>query len=465
MAIDRSSALSFPVAARGERSCAPPSVLDARRTCIPARSAILLAAVGLLLMALTALGDQRFPPPDFESGYVMPETGYPPARALSWEYVDGVVLLLALGLASWLILKRRSRRAVMALSVFSLVYFGFVRLGCVCAIGSVQNVTLALFDTGYVLPLTVLLFFVAPLVTALFFGRTFCAAVCPQGAVQDLVLLKPLTLPRWLEQGLGVIPYLFLGLGVLFAATGSAFIICRYDPFVPLFRFSGGLTMLLAGGGFVLASMFIGRPYCRFLCPYGVLLKLVAKVSRWQVRITPDICTQCRLCEQSCPFGAIREPAAPRQSKAELQAERRRFFQLVALVPVLAVTGGWLGSMLSGTAAKVHPAVQLADLYLRQETAESPAPLPAVDALAYARAQRSVETVLGEAQTVRRQFVWGGWLFGAFAGLVIGVKLVRFSIQPRRTDYEPDRGGCYGCARCFNDCPQERVRLGLQPAP
>jgi NosR/NirI family transcriptional regulator, nitrous oxide reductase regulator len=422
-----------------------------------------LGLATLVLAASTTFGDQRFPPPDFESGYVLPETEYPPARAVTWEYIDTAVLLVALGLGSWFILKRRSRRAVLGLSMFALLYFGFFRLGCVCAIGSVQNVTLALFDSGYVLPLTVLLFFVAPLVTALFFGRTFCAAVCPHGALQDLVLVKPITVPRWLEAGLGVIPYLFLGLGVLFAATGSAFIICRYDPFVPLFRFSGGLTMLLAGGGFVLASMFIGRPYCRFLCPYGVLLKFAARVSRWRVRITPDICTQCRLCEQSCPFGAIREPATPRLSKAELHTERRRFLVLLALLPILVGGAGWLGVQVSAGASKVHPTVALADLYLGQQIAEEPAALPAVDALAYARAQRSAETVLTEAQAVRRQFVRGGWLFGAFVGLVIGVKLLRHSVHPRRTEYEPDRGACYSCARCFNDCPQERVRLGLEP--
>ena len=36
-------------------------------------------------------------------------------------------------------------------------------------------------------PLAVVAFFALPLVFALFFGRTFCAAVCPLGAVQELV--------------------------------------------------------------------------------------------------------------------------------------------------------------------------------------------------------------------------------------------------------------------------------------
>src|SRR6185369_13478072 len=126
-----------------------------------------------------------------------------------------------------------------------------------------------------------------PLVTALFFGRTFCAAACPHGALQDLILLKAVQVPAWLERGLGVIPFVYLGLAVLFAATGSAFIICQYDPFIPIFRLSGSTTALAIGAGLLATGVFVGRPYCRFLCPYGALLKIAASVSKWRVRITP----------------------------------------------------------------------------------------------------------------------------------------------------------------------------------
>ena len=113
-------------------------------------------------------------------------------------------------------------------------------------------------DHSYAVPLGVTAFFVLPLVFALFAGRTFCAAVCPHGALQDLVLLKPVKVPPWLEQALSVLPYIYLGAGVLFAATGSAFIICQYDPFVPIFRMSGRSLMVLSGAALAPAGSVRG---------------------------------------------------------------------------------------------------------------------------------------------------------------------------------------------------------------
>jgi len=123
--------------------------------------------------------------------------GAPPPRAGALDYLDIAMLFACLALATWIVLRRRERREVVLLGLFSLLYFGFWRNGCVCAIGSIQNLTQALFDPGYALPLTVLVFGVLPLVFALFFGRVFCAAVCPHGAFQDVMLLRPVRLPVW----------------------------------------------------------------------------------------------------------------------------------------------------------------------------------------------------------------------------------------------------------------------------
>ena len=184
----------------------------------------------MLLMALMVSAEQRFPPPDFENGYRLPTASTPAARHSWLQYVDAGVFLAALGVAVWLIYKKRSRRGLFWLSLFSLAYFGFYRKGCICPIGSPQNVIYGLFNPDYAVPVTVLIFCFAPIVVALFAGRAFCAGVCPQGALQDFMLIKPVTVPLWLEQALSVVPYIFLGAGLIYAGTGTGFVICRYDP-------------------------------------------------------------------------------------------------------------------------------------------------------------------------------------------------------------------------------------------
>lgn len=424
-----------------------------------------LAAVLLLfLFGFPALAEQRFPPPDFEGGHKLPETTTPPPRALVLEYLDVAVLVAALGVATWLVLKKRSRKGVIALSLFSLLYFGFYRKGCICAIGSVQNVVLGLFGSGYTVPLTAIAFFVLPLAFALFVGRAFCAGVCPHGALQDLVLLKPIKLPPWLEQGLSILPYVYLGAGVLFAATGSTFIICQYDPFVPVFRMSGRTLMVLAGAALLLLGIFVGRPYCRFLCPYGALLKLAAIVSKWHPRVTPDYCTQCRLCEASCPFGAMRQPQQPQTDVPELRRDRLRLAFLIALLPVLLAAGGWLGGKFSVPASLLNPKVSLASRFVSERDNPAKTGVLSPDDLALERARQAPEQLMTDAIAIRRQFAVGGWIFGGWVGLVIGAKLISLSLHRRRTDFEPDRGDCVACARCFEYCPNELVRRGLMPA-
>ena len=92
-----------------------------------------------LLLVGVALAEQRFPPPDFESGHKLPATTTPAARAVLLQYLDVAVLAASLGLASWLVYKQRSRKGLIALSISSLLYFGFWRKGCVCAIGSCRT--------------------------------------------------------------------------------------------------------------------------------------------------------------------------------------------------------------------------------------------------------------------------------------------------------------------------------------
>jgi ferredoxin len=408
-----------------------------------------------------SIAEQRFPPPEFESGHQLPTTAIPAPRALALQYLDIAVLAASLGLANWLVYRKRSRKGLIGLSIFSVIYFGFWRKGCVCAIGSLQNISLSLFDPTYAVPLGVAAFFVLPLLFALTGGRTFCAGVCPHGALQDLVLIRPIKVPLWLENGLGTLPYVYLGGAVLFAATGSQFIVCKYDPIVPIFRMSGRWLMVTAGVGVLLTAMFVGRPYCRFLCPYGALLRMAGSVARWRVRVTPDVCTQCRLCEASCPFGAMREPETGISEPGAW--ERKRLGTLLLALPLLVAFGSWVGWKFSGTASRLHSSVQLAELYVREH--ESPlktGPL-APDDYALERARQSPGEVMAASALVQRRFAVGAAIFGGWVGLITGWKLIILSLRRRRKDYEPDGGSCFACARCFEYCPGELIRRGIVP--
>lgn len=411
---------------------------------------LLILFVGMEFAAFSQ--QQRFPKPEFESGYEQPVASMPAPRDGMFAFLDVMVLIAALSLITWFILKKRSRTGVVAVSIFSILYFGFFREGCVCSVGSVQNVVLALFNPGYHIPLSALAFFVIPLIYTLFFGRTFCAGVCPLGAVQDVFLMRPVTLKKWLQKVLGLIPYIYLGLSVLYAATGTDFIICRYDPFVGIFRFNATFFMFAIGAAFLLISVFIARPYCRFFCPYGVILNLVSRVSKNHLTITPSNCIQCKLCENSCPLDAINKPVVVKQMEDKRSATRR-FILLSLIIPALMIVGGWTVANFHENLSKVNAKVRLADelLHFDSKTMKE-----SLEIEGFRTSGQPVEELYLEAAVIVKQFYYGGWILGAFIGLVIGLALSGLSTYRYREDYTPDKGECVSCARCLKYCPVEK---------
>lgn len=414
-------------------------------------------AAGLLVIALMSAtasavwAVERFPPPDF-TDHQLPQTTTPGGRWLGWEYGDVAALAAGLALASWFALGKRSRKGLTGLAIVALVWLGFWRQGCVCPIGAIQNVSLAIFDTSYAIPLTVLAFFALPLLATLFFGRTFCAAVCPLGAVQELTLIRPVRVPGWVDHSLGLLPFLYLGAAVLFAATGAGFLICQYDPYVGFFRLSGGAAMITFGIALLVVGLFVGRPYCRYLCPLGAIFGLLSRLSGRHVRIPPEECIQCRLCEDACPYGAIRPPTVP-QTAAERARGRKRLGWMLALAPVLIVVGAALGYGLAVPLSRMHRDVRLAERIRMEETGRVEGTIDASDA--FRNTGRLTSELYAEAIELRKQYALLGGLLGGWVGLVIAVKLVSLSIRRRREEYSPDPAFCVSCGRCFEYCPSE----------
>ncbi|MGB8490496.1 MAG: 4Fe-4S binding protein, partial [Bacteroidales bacterium] len=303
--------------------------------------------------------EQRFPRPEFETGYNFPTHQFLNQRGPMWEYLDVAVLIVALLAASWMVLKKRSRQGILWLSLFSLAYFGFYRQGCICAIGSVQNISLALFNKNYSIPLPALLFFIIPLIFALFSGRVFCSGVCPLGAIQELTGFKKVRVPAKVESVLATIPFVYLGISVLSAATGSQFLICRYDPFVGIFRLDAPWTMIIFGALLLITGIFVNRPYCRYLCPYGVLQNIFSRFSYRHLTISPAECKNCRLCESGCPYDAILQADPARDAEKSVEPPRKSLIYL-PLILVLAAASGLLLYNLAPSLSAVNDNVKLA---------------------------------------------------------------------------------------------------------
>ena len=346
----------------------------------------------------------RFPKPDFESGYKYPVITYPIPHEALWITIDIILLILLMSIAAWAVLKKQTRKPIIWISIISVAYFGFFRTGCVCSIGSIQNVSLALADGNYILPLSVLLFFILPILFAFLFGRVFCSGVCPFGALQELVNLKNYRLSKSMAALLGMIPWFYMIIAVLFAVTGSGFIICRFDPFIGIFRLGGDFGLILFGVLLLIAAIFTGRPFCRFICPYGALLSLFSRVSIWNVEITKKPCINCELCHNACPTDAIKPPYDNKVKENRMQGVKRIIIYFVSL-PLIMVAGAWLMRSFSSD----H------QMY-------------------YAVA-------------------------GALAGLVVGITLIRLSVKRNRKQYEIDNADCVACGRCFGYCPQNNLML------
>jgi len=422
---------------------------------LPAKAMLALVLLLVLAGPVLAQSADRFPRPEFAKGYQEPSMrNQPLPRSAVMEWVDVGILILALSAATYYSLKRVSRKAIFILSVGSVLYFGFYREGCVCPIGSIQNVAQGLAGNGYVVPLGVVALFLLPLLFALFVGRVFCASVCPLGAAQEMVIIRPIKVNKGVKHFLSLVPYLYLGTGVLFAYIGADYIICKYDPFIGFYRMGANFGMLLFSGAVLVVGTVVARPYCRFMCPYSILLKWTSVLSKWHLKTTPTECIQCRLCEDSCPFDHLHKPTVEKEPESRSTGVRRVAILLVA-APLILGAGIGLGLLVAPVMARAHHRVRLAErVYLEKHKLVEGS---TEESRAFSESSTTYDALMSEAEVIKTKVRNGSGILGAFMGLVVACKLLALSIRRKRTDYEPNRGDCYSCARCSDACSVGRV--------
>lgn len=110
------------------------------------------------------------------------------------------------------------------------------------------------------------------------FGKVnhYCTWICPYGSLQDLAskcCKKKLNITPKVAKCLSIFrEILWFGLMWLLW-TGLWFDWMGYEPFAVFFIKDASPVVLGIAGAFLLLSLFIPRPYCRFVCPTGSLFK------------------------------------------------------------------------------------------------------------------------------------------------------------------------------------------------
>jgi len=147
--------------------------------------------------------------------------------------------------------------------------------------------------------------------------KAFCSWLCPVGTLSEWlwqggreIFGRNFSAPRWLDLPLRGLKYLVFGffawaVSRMSASDIAAFIQSPYGlvadvKMLNFFRHlgqAGAITL----GVLVVSSVFIQNLWCRYLCPYGALLGLVALVSPAGIRRDPDACIECAKCANACP--------------------------------------------------------------------------------------------------------------------------------------------------------------------
>ncbi len=148
--------------------------------------------------------------------------------------------------------------------------------------------------------------------------RSFCSWICPIATISELLwkggfrlLRRNYRLPMWADVTARSVKYLLMAFFVLSIVIGmsshqlSGFIRSDYHLIADVRLMNFFLHMsqvaLIVITVLLLLSVVLRNPFCRYLCPYGALLGLVAVISPTRVTRNLDRCVSCGVCSQVCP--------------------------------------------------------------------------------------------------------------------------------------------------------------------
>lgn len=143
------------------------------------------------------------------------------------------------------------------------------------------------------------------LLLSLLFGRLYCSLICPIGFLQEIILFFRLKKSnKYLKNN--YLKYIFTSILWGSFIGGSVFLLKYFEPSI---IFSSVFSLSFFAFVFILlilfGAFFFHRSFCRNICPIGIVLGLISRISLFKIYIEKEHCIDCKRCEQNCPVSCV----------------------------------------------------------------------------------------------------------------------------------------------------------------
>lgn len=215
-----------------------------------------------------------------------------------------IVILICLFAAAVVAFEFKSNKMRYGVSILSIVFMGFYAVRMV-TIGDFVDFIKRFFPPISRDPYFYVLYG-GVIVTSLIWGRLYCGYLCPFGVFTDFInKLSPIKLivPYKYRSKLRYAKYVILALVVYEILEGT--VLYQVEPFGTLFLLRGTELAWIFLGLILVASIFVNRFYCTYICPAGAALALLGWLRIREIKRWPE-CSKCMICANQCIPQAIK---------------------------------------------------------------------------------------------------------------------------------------------------------------
>jgi len=238
---------------------------------------------------------------EFTEGDVLDEK--PP---VSWNRFYWAVGILGFTILAGIFVRFEKTRKLRPLFLLAAVaILGFYR-GGPGIISSFQNTYL--YAIGATLKWPAIVLFLGLIPITYIYGKVFCGWVCYLGAIQEFLYIGKIKVLQTekAQKVMRIIRYVILGILLIQLTITQGIEWSKIGPFKVIFNlYSPNITGYVLLVILLISSLFIHRPFCKMVCPAGLIFGWVTKIPGASVLGITQSCAGCKTCNTSCNINAI----------------------------------------------------------------------------------------------------------------------------------------------------------------